>query len=167
MKTRWFGLAALCFWVCSALAADCDWDQSVNETQTLDPVALNALRLGDAVPGSRESCRSACCNRSDCDLVLFTPQAECVLVRCWRQGRDQCVLTSHVQTRVYRKVTPEPRSAQDGTGAGTGDAPRVVPMLLGPNVAPMVPEPTETNQTSDSKTRLSFIMLEVKPEMNE
>ncbi|XP_029026207.1 kunitz-type protease inhibitor 2 [Betta splendens] len=156
MKKHWFGVAVLCFVVCSGLALECAWDESVNESQSLDPVALNALRLGDAVPGTPETCRSACCNRSDCDLVLVTfPQnqnPECVLVSCWFQNRDQCVLQpsngNGSQDKVYRKkVDPGRRSAPDGAGET-----HVAPMLLVPSNAE-TRETNQTNQTNDSLCR--------------
>lgn len=151
MKKNWFtpSLLALCFLVCSGMTLGCDWDQSVNENQSLDPVALNVLTLHRASMDP-ESCRNACCVQPNCDLVLVWFQTnadpQCQLVNCWLQGKDQCALQprSDSQFKVYRKkVDPETRSAQ----SKSGEQPRIVPL-----VGDWEPkDTTDTNQTSHSK----------------
>lgn len=157
MKKNWFGssLPALWFLVCSGLALGCDWD-SVDENQSLDPVALNALALhlssGVSVL-TPENCKNACCDQPNCDLALVSfpmdAQPQCQLVKCWMKGQDQCVLKprSDSQFKVYRKkVDPQTRLAQNNDE----DQPRIVP-LVG-NWEPGDTKTSESNQTSDSKT---------------
>lgn len=154
MKKSWFApnLLALWFLVCSGLTLGCDWDVSVNEQQTLDPVALSALTL-QTVSLSLESCRNACCVHPNCDLALVSfpvdVAAQCHLVKCWSQGQDQCVLQprSDNQVVVYRKkVDPETRSAQ----SESGEQQHIVPMML--DLEPKGSETADTNQTNQGET---------------
>lgn len=148
MKKTWFprSIPALLFLICSSLALSCDWDPTVTESQTLDPVSLNALRLNSSplfVPDP-QSCQAACCDQPSCDLALVEPHQDgrwqCMLVNCWLSGQDQCVLQSSSQSKLYRrKVDPGTRTATSG--------PQVVPLMLDAE-----PKSTETKLTSDGKS---------------
>ncbi|XP_038548348.1 kunitz-type protease inhibitor 2 [Micropterus salmoides] len=124
-------LAAL-FLVCAVLAQDCDWDQSTDPDQGLDPASVDAgtvnlTRLADV--SDPESCRAACCAEPDCDLALVGYPADggpqCMLVSCVIRGQDVCVLEPSTQFKVYRKATTETRTE----AKEDGESPHVVPLL--------------------------------------
>ncbi|KAM7398772.1 hypothetical protein PAMP_018086 [Pampus punctatissimus] len=127
-----FCFLAVCFLVWPGLAWDCDWDQSTDPDQDLDPSSLDAgaLNLGRITEVSDpERCRAACCDEPDCDLALLGFPADgapqCMLVSCGRR-RDACVLRPSTQFKVYRRQvkTEVRRAAQDG-----GEKPHILPLL--------------------------------------
>ncbi|XP_078140288.1 kunitz-type protease inhibitor 2 isoform X1 [Centroberyx gerrardi] len=108
-----------CLLVCLLLrpgrAQVCEWDQSTEPGQGLDPRSLDAgarrLSLLRDVKDP-EHCRKACCAEPDCQLALLGLPAddgtpECQLVVCLHQGRDVCVLQPSTQFRAYRKMEKE------------------------------------------------------------
>nr|XP_046244147.1 kunitz-type protease inhibitor 2 [Scatophagus argus] len=112
-------------------ALGCDWDQSIDPNQGVDPASLDAglLQLdGISQASDPESCRAACCSSADCDLALvgypMDGPPQCLLVKCWVQGRDVCVLKPSTQFKAYRKE----RQAQTETREG-GEEHHVVPLL--------------------------------------
>ncbi|XP_067451749.1 kunitz-type protease inhibitor 2 [Thunnus thynnus] len=131
MRLR-FCILAVCFLVWPGLARDCDWDQSIDPDQDLDPASLaaGARNLGRIMEVSDpESCRAACCDEADCDLALLGFPADgapqCALVSCGSR-RDSCVLQPSTQFKVYRKnVKPEPRQA----APEDDEKPHIVPLL--------------------------------------
>ncbi|KAF3693464.1 Kunitz-type protease inhibitor 2 Hepatocyte growth factor activator inhibitor type 2 [Channa argus] len=147
MKEKWFSTSLLALWflVCSGLALGCDWDQTVDPNQDLDPVAM--LTLGIMVDRAvsvynPEECQKLCCNDPNCDLALvgfpMDGPKQCLQVNCWVHGQDQCNFRNSSQHKVYRKkVDPKTRAAQDGN-------PHILPLLLDRE-----PKAVETNQTND------------------
>lgn len=149
-------LLALCFLVCSGLGLNCDWEHSPGTDQSLHTASVNAGDFHmDDIPGvsDPESCRAACCDKPDCDMVLVGHPADgppqCQLVKCLTQSRDACVFQPSTQLEVYRKkVKTETRGE-----AKEGGEKHIVP-LLG-SVEP------KTNETNNSKTRklLHFLFM--------
>lgn len=147
MKYLLCSLFASCL-LFAGLARGCEWDQSVEENQGLDLTSEEAeLTHTDLVSEANtlESCRAACCNKPDCDLALIgypmDGGPQCMLVRCWINGRDVCVITPSTQFKIYRKqVERETRGkATDG-----GEKLRAVP-LVGT-------EEAKSNDSNNSKT---------------
>ncbi|XP_029923232.1 kunitz-type protease inhibitor 2 isoform X2 [Myripristis murdjan] len=113
MRELWCGLL-VCLLVPAGLAEVCDWDQSTDPGQGLDPGSLHAgarqlAQLTDVT--DPEKCREACCVMAECGLaVLGRPAdggAECLLYSCLAQGRDVCSLQPSEQHTVYRKKAKE------------------------------------------------------------
>ncbi|XP_040902802.1 kunitz-type protease inhibitor 2 isoform X2 [Toxotes jaculatrix] len=120
-------LLALYFLVWSGQALNCEWDQSIDPDQGLDPASADAGALHlDALAevSDPESCRAACCDKPDCDLALVSYPADgaprCLLVSCVSRGRDVCVLQPSSQFKVYRRKVKREAS---------GEKPHVVPLL--------------------------------------
>ncbi|XP_041796172.1 kunitz-type protease inhibitor 2 [Chelmon rostratus] len=142
-------LLALCFLVCSGLGLNCDWEHSPGTDQSLHTASVNAGDFHmDDIPGvsDPESCRAACCDKPDCDMVLVGHPADgppqCQLVKCLTQSRDACVFQPSTQLEVYRKkVKTETRGE-----AKEGGEKHIVP-LLG-SVEP------KTNETNNIRCRL-------------
>uniref|UniRef100_A0A3P9H6C1 BPTI/Kunitz inhibitor domain-containing protein n=1 Tax=Oryzias latipes TaxID=8090 RepID=A0A3P9H6C1_ORYLA len=117
----------LWFLVAPGLAQDCEWDQSTDPDQGLDPISLeNGAHVLVSEPGDAISCRAACCQDQNCDLaqVLLGQDGErrCVLVSC---AGAQCVLRRDAQSLLFRKQRGE---AQE-KAPSPGDALRVQPLL--------------------------------------
>lgn len=143
-KQTKFWFCGLLLWVLavSSLAQDCEWDQSTDPEQALDPISLEyGARLLESEPGDAISCRAACCQDPACDLaqVLLREDGErqCVLVGC--RGA-QCVLRGDAQSLLFRK---ERREEGREDAPSPGDRLRVQP-LLG------LPEP-RSNDTNTSE----------------
>lgn len=128
---RWT-LLAVSVLVCSGLALNCDWEQSLGADQTLETASVNAGALHmDEVPevSDPESCRAACCDKPDCDMAVVGHPADgppqCLLVRCLTQSRDECVFQPRTQVDVYRKKV----KAESRGEATDGGEKRIVPLL--------------------------------------
>ncbi|XP_010746297.2 kunitz-type protease inhibitor 2 isoform X1 [Larimichthys crocea] len=138
-------LLTVCFLVCSSLALECDWDQSTDQNQGLDPNSLvaGALHL-DKNPevSDAEGCRAACCKEPDCDLALVGLPADggpqCLLVKCVIQDRDVCVLQPSEQFRIYRRKVHR-----------AGETSHIVPLMNA-----VEPKTETSNETSNVLCRL-------------
>lgn len=138
IQLKLFGLCVL-FW--SGTVLGCDWDQSTDPNQALDPKSLEdgARHLGQMREVSDpETCRTACCENPDCDLVLVGFPADggrqCVLVSCGARGHDACTLQPSTQFQVFlRKELQE-----------AGEQMKVVRL--------MESEETRTNEANNGKT---------------
>lgn len=153
-------LFAVCL-LFAGLARGCEWDQSVEENQGLDLTSEEPeLPHTDLVSEAKtpESCQAACCNKPDCDLALvgfpMDGGPQCMLVRCWINDRDVCVITPNAQFKIYRKqVERETRGkATDG-----GERLRAVPLVEA--------EEARSNDSNNSKTPEDvlalFVLIEV------
>uniref|UniRef100_A0A3P9QBV9 Serine peptidase inhibitor, Kunitz type, 2 n=1 Tax=Poecilia reticulata TaxID=8081 RepID=A0A3P9QBV9_POERE len=97
----------LCLLVRLGRLQTCDWDQSTDPNQGLDPdsLAAGARYLGQIheVPNP-ESCQTACCEEAGCDLAVVGRPADggmqCMLVSCGPAG---CSLQQSSQFQVFRK----------------------------------------------------------------
>ncbi|TKS65319.1 Low-density lipoprotein receptor-related protein 11 [Collichthys lucidus] len=135
-------LLTVCFLVCSSLALECDWDQSTDQNQGLDPnsLAAGALPL-DKNPevSDAEGCRPACCKEPDCDLALVGLPADggpqCLLVKCVIQDRDVCVLQPSEQFKIYRRKVHR-----------AGETSHIVPLMNA-----VEPKTETNNETSNGK----------------
>ncbi|XP_072248710.1 kunitz-type protease inhibitor 2 [Leuresthes tenuis] len=125
MKFRMIAaLLAFLFLVQSGPAQSCDWDQSTDPNQGLDPASLKAgarfLHLSTEVPDA-EGCRSACCEDPACDLALVGFPADggpqCSLVSCASSGRDACELRRSPQFQVFRRKVSRAPHIQPLLGA--------------------------------------------------
>ncbi|XP_038153710.1 kunitz-type protease inhibitor 2 [Cyprinodon tularosa] len=123
-------LIALCFLLQTGLTQNCDWDQSTDPNQNLAPDALKAgaRYLGHIQEVSdAETCRTACCQDSDCDLALIgLPMdggMQCMLVSC---GTGGCSLQRSSQFQVYRKKSQNRAEQEEPAG---GDKIHVVPLM--------------------------------------
>ncbi|XP_043975876.1 papilin-like isoform X1 [Gambusia affinis] len=110
-------------------AQTCDWDQSTDPNQSLDPdsLAAGARYLGQTREvRNQESCRAACCEEAGCDLAVIGQPADggmqCMLVSCGPAG---CSLqqNSHSQFQVFRKKQQRQAEQEAPTGR------HVVPLL--------------------------------------
>lgn len=119
----------LCFLVQLGRAQTCDWDQSTDPNQSLDPdsLAAGARYLGQTREvRNQESCRAACCEEAGCDLAVIGQPADggmqCMLVSCGPAG---CSLqqNSHSQFQVFRKKQQRQAEQEAPTGR------HVVPLL--------------------------------------
>lgn len=104
-------LLTLCVLAWSGSAQLCEWDQTVDTEQSLDPVSLQsgASYLETELPVTDLAlCREACCSRPACDLALVGyPQdglPQCFLISCVIGGHDMCVLRPSFQFKVSKKV---------------------------------------------------------------
>ncbi|KAM9853333.1 kunitz-type protease inhibitor 2 [Aulostomus maculatus] len=127
----------LCLW--SGPVWTCDWDQSVDHNQGLDPTSLTSgarhlSRHQDV--SDPEACRALCCEAPSCDLALLgfpaDRRAECLLVGCWSRGRDMCRLQRSQQFQVAGKKAERSAGAQLDDGRL-----RVVPMMAIPAGGPL------------------------------
>ncbi|RVE65358.1 hypothetical protein OJAV_G00135040 [Oryzias javanicus] len=129
-KQTKFWFRGLLLWVLavSCLGQDCEWDQSTDPEQGLDPISLElGARLLESEPGDAISCRAACCQDPACDLaqVLLREDGErqCVLVSCLGA---QCVLRGDAQSLLFRK---ERGGEAREDAPNPGDGLRVQPLL--------------------------------------
>ncbi|XP_070762381.1 kunitz-type protease inhibitor 2 [Enoplosus armatus] len=151
-------LLAVCFLVCTGMALDCEWDQSTDPDQGLDPASVDAaaLNLGQITEVSdSESCRAACCGDPGCDLALVGYPAggrpQCLLVSCVIRDLDACVLQFSTQFKVYRKkVTTEThREAKKD-----GERPHLVSLLRSSEPKTNETKTNETSETNNIRCRL-------------
>ncbi|KAM4742255.1 kunitz-type protease inhibitor 2 [Anableps anableps] len=129
------------------LAQTCDWDQSTDPNQGLAPDSLTAgaRYLGQIreVP-DRESCRTACCEETSCDLALVGLPADggmqCMLVSC---GPGGCKLQQSSQFQVFRRKGQREAEQEAPTA---GKKLHVVPLLEA--------EEPRSNETNSDLCRL-------------
>ncbi|XP_074535939.1 kunitz-type protease inhibitor 2 [Halichoeres trimaculatus] len=137
-------LWAVCLLVCTGLAFACDWDKSADPDQGLNLFNLEhgALLDQDWRVLDPDSCRNACCNASDCDLVLVDTQADgtskCLLVRCVIGGRFVCAPGPKQPFKVYRKLMARIQ-------AGTEKKSRLSPLI---GAVPRVQEPAGSEENN-------------------
>ncbi|XP_014836476.1 PREDICTED: papilin-like isoform X3 [Poecilia mexicana] len=119
----------LCFLVRLGRAQTCDWDQSTDPNQGLDPDSLTAgvRYLGQSQEVSNpERCQAACCEEAGCDLAVVGRPADggmqCMLVSCGPAG---CPLQQSSQFQVFRKKQQRDADQEAPTG---GKQLRVVPL---------------------------------------
>ncbi|CAJ1066426.1 kunitz-type protease inhibitor 2 [Xyrichtys novacula] len=149
-------LWAVCFLVCTSVALDCDWDKSIDPNQGLGMLSMErGAVLGQAWKVLEpEACREACCDASDCDLVVVDPSADggpqCLMVRCVVGDRDVCALQPSAQLRVYRKARISVARNHTGTG---GDGPHISPMSLEPGTR-LKASNNQNNEDSNVRCRL-------------
>lgn len=141
-----FKLFGLCVLLWSGTVLGCDWDQSTDPNQELDPKSLEGgARYLDQMSevSDPESCRTACCEDPDCDLVLVGFPADgaqqCVLVSCGAHGA--CALQPSTQVQVFRRKEQEEAGRKEQEA---GERLQVVPLLEA--------QQTRTNETNNGKT---------------
>ncbi|XP_043114850.1 kunitz-type protease inhibitor 2 isoform X2 [Puntigrus tetrazona] len=105
-----FTASLLGFFCCLSVLNACKWDPDADlqlDTSSFDNGAAYLAHLPEITDAER--CRSACCERDDCQLALIGTPAddgspECFLVSCVKDGKDVCVLTESVQFKAYRRI---------------------------------------------------------------
>ncbi|XP_017296584.1 BPTI/Kunitz domain-containing protein 4-like [Kryptolebias marmoratus] len=125
-------LLALCLLFWSGPVLGCDWDQTTDPNQGLDPNSLNnGARYLDQMRevSDPESCRTACCEHPDCDLVLvgfpMDGGQQCMLVSCGARGHDACTLQRSSQFQVFRRKAQQEAEEE---APEAGEKLRVVPL---------------------------------------